>query len=280
MVRVYSMSVISLSNKEKTKQIYETFKKYIPDELKTIKKYQYNEKNNKIFIPIPRNIEAFSQLEKIARENHISAYKFEFTDYTEDEMKNAKFFQMLISDPLQSEGTYARDYGTKYIYCCDVCKTGGVLASDVFVDRKFVKKCDIATLRPDIFVSYKIKELIEENGLTGVSFEHRVIDYIGRELPEYYVMSFDNVMPPMDSKTWFSFEPPAKSCIKCSKKIPYLKSHCYYKQVDFEDAKDFNLSYEAYDNFSERAIIVSKKVKEVFDKAKVRCGFQMLNVIL
>ena len=276
---MYSMSVISLSNTDKTQEIYEKYKKYIPDELKEKSDYQYDKEKGKIDIPISRNSPEYSRLKEQALANHISVYEYEFSEYSKQEMKDAEFFQMIVSDPLESEGTYARDYGTKYVDCCDACKVGGTLYGDVFVDRKFVKKCSIASLRPDIFVSAEVKWLIEENGLTGVSFEHKVLDYKGREIPDYYVMTFENVLKPMNTQTWFSFEPVAKKCPACGKKIPYLKSHFYYNGEDLKNIRDFNLTMEAYDNFSERGIVVSKKVKEIFSKAKVRVGYRMLNIV-
>ena len=276
---MYSMSVISLSNTDKTHDIYEKYKKYIPNELKEKSDYQYDKEKRKIDIPIPRSSPEYISLKEQALANHISVYEYEFSEYSKQEMKDAEFFQMIISDPLQSEGTYARDYGTKYVDCCDACKVGGTLHGDVLVDRKFVKKCSIASLRPDVFVSKEVKWLIEENALTGIHFEHRVLDYKGREIPEYYVMTFDSVLKPMDIQTWFSFEPAAKKCDVCGQKIPYLKSHFYYKREDLIDVKDFNLTMEAYDNFSERGIVVSKKVKEVFRKAKIRVGYRMINLV-
>ena len=279
MVAMFNVSVIALSNNKITQQLYKMFKQYIPDELKDEEAYQYDEKRYEIHFPIPKDSNAFLQLQSIAKENNISVRTYELTKHTTKEIQNALFFQMFISDPLESEGTYARDYGTKYADYCDACKIGGTLVGDVLVDRKLVKKAGIATLRPDIFVSKEVRWLIESNNLTGVRFDHKVRDYKGREIPEYYVMSFDHIMPPMDSKTWFSFDPPAHFCSKCKKTIPYLRSNCYYKQTDFNDAKDFNLSNEVYDNFAERAIIISKKAKSVFEHAKVRCGFHMLNVL-
>ena len=130
---MYSMSVISLQNKEKTRLIYDEFKKYIPNELKCKEEYQYDEKKEQIHIPIPRESEEFILLEKIARENHIAVFEYEFTDYTKAEIKKAQFFQMFVSDPLESEGKYAKDYGTEYIDCCDVCKIDGKLVGDVLV---------------------------------------------------------------------------------------------------------------------------------------------------
>ena len=278
---MYTIAVISLStytaNKDKMLQIYEMFKEYIPLELRNKEEFKLND--NKIQMPIDKDSEAFKKIIEIAKKNYVSFHTYEYTEYTREEERNAKYFQMFVSDPLESEGTSAGDYGTKYLNSCDTCEIGGKLVGDVLVDRKFIKKQGIASLRPDIIVSSEIKWLIETNDLTGVNFTHAVKDYKGREMPEYYVMSFEHIMPPMKSQTWFSFEPPAKKCEKCGIEIPYLKSHCYYSEFDFQQAYDFNLTYELYDNYAERGLIISKKVKEVFSKARVRVGYRMLNIV-
>lgn len=276
---MYSMSVVALYDSEKTLEIYESVKQYIPDELKNRKEYQYK-KGDRTHIPLPRESETYNKVLELAKEYNVSIYHtYEFTEYTKEELKNAEYFVMYISDPLESEGTFARDYGTEYTNCCPVCKIGGRPIGDVLVDRKFVKKYGIASLRPDIFVSKEIKWLIEENQLTGVRFERMVKDYQGREIPEYYCMTFENILKPMHEKTWLSYNPMAKKCNECGIEVPYLKSHCYYLQEAFNDAKDFNRTYEFLDNWAERRIIVSKKVKELFSKYKVRVGYEMINII-
>jgi len=278
---MYSIAVISLSthtaNSDKILYIYEMFKDFIPLKLRNREEFQLND--NRIQMPIDKDSQVFRKIIDIANDFCISFHTYEFTEYDQEEIHNAQYFQMFVNDPLESEGTYARDYGTKYINNCSACKIGGILDGDVLVDRKFVRKYGIASLRPDIFVSKEVKWLIETNDLTGVDFKHVVRDYKGREIPEYYVMSFKHTMPPMDSRTWLSFDPPAKTCKECGTEIPYLKSHCYYNEFDFKYAHDFNLTSEIYNNFEERGIIVSKKVKEIFVKSKIRVGYSMLNIV-
>jgi len=53
----------------------------------------------------------------------------------------------------------------------------------------------------------------------------------------------------------------------------------YTTGFDFKYAHDFNLTSEIYNNFEERGIIVSKKVKEIFVKSKIRVGYSMLNIV-
>lgn len=283
---MYSMTVIELVQFRRgphsfleCKKIYENFKKYIPEELRDKDEYQYDPERSYIHIPIPRDSDAYMQLLNTAKENHVYSGRYEFTEFTKKEIKEAEYFHLGITTPLESEGTDARDYGTKYKNCCDECCIGGELDGDLLVDRKFMKKRAIGTLKPDVFVSSQVKWLIESNGLTGAKFEHRVRDFKGREMPEYYIMTFEHTMPPMHPRTFFDYDPPAKHCKKCGRVVPYLRAYCCYKKSDFADAKDFNVSYEVFNNYFEPAIIVSKRVKEVFNEYKVNCGFMMLNVL-
>ena len=279
-VNVKNISVIVLCgdrkgrDERKVLELYEMFKQYIPD-------YQIKQWVTfvEVHIPIDRHTEAFDKLMCLAKENGVLDWYYEYMKHTKKEEREAEFFQMFVSHPLQAEGTFSKDYGTKYLNCCNTCKINGTPVGDVLVDRKFVKKCEIASLVPDIFVSKEVKWLIETSGLTGVHFEKRVMDYKGREIKEYHVMSFDSILPPMDEETWFCFDPIAYECKECGRRVPYLRSHFYYKQADLADAKDFNLTYEVFDNWREHGIVVSKKAREVLDKAKIRVGYHMINVI-
>ncbi len=239
-----------------------------------IKKRRYNA------YTIESRSEEYNYVFNAASKYGITIYHFyELAKYTLNEKKNAEYFEMGISCALEGEGTSAASYGTRYTNCCPECNIGGTPVGDILVDRKFVKKYGIASLKPDIFVSKQIKWLIESNNLTGVRFENMVKDYKGREIPEYYGMSIDNILSPADKKTWFTFDPPAKECKQCGIKVPYLHSDFYYKKTDLEGLNDFNLTYEFINNFSERSMIVSKKVKEIFRKNKVRVGFNMIATV-
>ncbi len=274
---MFTVAVIALCDSIKTEQLYNEIKDFIPSEL--VDDYPYK-KGDVTHIPLQRDSAQYNFVWKKANEYGITIYHFyELAKYTTSEIKNAEYFEMGISCALESEGTSAASYGTIYTNCCPECNIGGIPIGDVFVDRKFVKKYQIASVKPDIFVSKQVKWLIESNNLTGVRFETMLKDFKGRELPEYYCMRIDNILPPADKRTWFSFDPPARECKKCGIKVPYLHSDFYYKRSDLEELNDFNLTYEFINNFSERAIIVSKKVKEIFKINKVRVGFNMIGVV-
>ena len=192
------------------------------------------------------------------------------TEYTKAEVEKVDLFEMNISHPLELEGTFAEDYGTQCINSCTQCGLGGILQSDVLVDKKLIKTCQIGRLTPHIFVSSKIKDIIEEHGLTGVSFDLRVKDFKERAIPELYVMSVHNVLPPVDPSTWLFDQ---KKCSVCGRVVSHLHSDIRYRRADLDITNDFNLTTEYFDNYREQRIIVSAKTRLLFKKHRIYAGF-------
>lgn len=258
------------------RDIYETVKSEYPDYLK--KNFEYNEATT-LYIPMYDTLPSRDYIEQMVRECNLSTRRYEETYYTKKEENEAQAFCLWAPYVLETEGTNTLSYGTKYKDNCPKCKLGGELEGDVLIERRFLKKHGIANLHNEMVVSKEIKQLIEANGLTGVSFTHRVKDYKGREMPEYYCMSVKNVLPDVNSRTLLEYDPPVQKCQACGITVPYILSNLYYSKEDLVDIKDFNLTKEYFNNASERYVIVSKKVKELFKQYGVRAWFNMLNVL-
>lgn len=274
-----SSAVIVLRDSDKTDEIYRVVEScFNQDILKVLPKY---EKNERVYMPLKKDSPEYNYVLNVAKEQKINVYRiYEETVFNREEKKNIEWFLLGIHDPLESEGTFAIDYGTKYEGCCEKCNIGGKVIGDVLVDRKFIRKQPIASLRPDIIVTPEVKWAIETEGLTGVSFVHNVRDYKGREMTDYYSMIIEHVLPPMCEQTWLTYDSPAKKCDKCGIVVPYIRSNLYYNEKDFDNANDFNLTHEFLNNWAERSIIVSKRVKEAFKKYKIRVGFNtMINIL-
>lgn len=274
---MFSIDILVFKDAERTTELCEKFKNVIPDKLKN--KYPYREDALTHF-PIPRESEEYHRIKETAKEYGVPIWHFyELVKYSEAEKKQAAFFEMNVSCALEAEGTSAASYGTQYTNCCPICKIGGTPVGDILVDRKFVKKYSITSLKPDVIVSKQVKWLIESNGFSGVHFDTSVRDYKGRKMEEFYRLSIENVMAPANEKTWFSVEPPATRCEECGMTVPYLHSNFYYKEADLTGLADFNLTFEYIDNWNERMMIVSRRVMETFKKYKIRVGFNMINIV-
>ena len=213
---------------------------------------------------------AYQFLIKKCEEYGLHPFIAQRVEHTKEEIENSAFFSMSLSYPLELEGTSAASYGTQYKGTCPQCGLGGVLESDVLVDRKFVKAKKIGRLIPDVFVSSEIKEIVTENRLTGVSFDAMVKDYKGRDIPELYVMKIHNVLPCMNPTTWLLEK---KVCQTCGRISSYLRSDIQYKQAALKGANDFNLTQEYIMGYSEQEIVVSAKVRSVFKRNRIYAGF-------
>ncbi len=274
MVVVPYLAIQKAGENEIVKKLYEKIKDEYPDFLK--KDFAFKEVELEMRIPMYKELPSYHYIMEFIKKYKFHTRLYEVYYCSKKEKEKGEYFEMWIPSALELEGTDAAYYGTRYNSDCETCNIGGTPVGDVLVDRKFIKKYSIASLKPDIIVSKKVKELIEENNFTGVSFNHVVKDYKGREIPEYYCMTINNVLPNADKKTIFDVNPPAYECKQCGKVVPYILSPLYYKKSDLSNALDFNLTSEYVNNFKEQLIIVSKRVRDVFKKNRIRAGYDIL----
>ena len=165
-------------------------------------KYKY-QGSGLLCIPLYEHSDAYKYVMDITEKEHLYPRLFQDVQYTKSELDKIRYFQMGIPDVLEYEGKDTKDYGTKFVDSCKVCVIGGKPVSDAMVDRKFLKKYKIGSLRPCIFVKRELRDIILKTELTGVSFNYKVRDYKNRPLQDdYYVMEIDNILPPMKNTTW------------------------------------------------------------------------------
>ena len=196
--------------------------------------------------------------------------------YTKKEIAQTRYFHFLEQCPLELEGTSAAEYGTKYEGRCFSCDSGGIRIGDVLIDRKFVRNVRFGNLLPELIVSKELKELIEEAELTGITFGPMVKDFKNREIPPFYVAQIDNVLPALSESTWLI---PGGSCSHCKQETIYLQSDFQYEEEKLANAKDFNLTCEYLDNWHLRSIVVSAKVRNLFNENKIRvCRFTPVTI--
>lgn len=253
-----------ITGRETTAAIHEKYKKFIPKEFS-----EYKEFNGWVLnLPLePNSPELESAIREVETFLGHKASLFSKVKYTKKEIDNTPFFQIVVPEPLELEGTTAKDYGTKYAGSCPICGRGGKLDGNVLIDRKFVKNRKIANLYPDYIVSEETRRIIEENGLTGVSFDAEVKDYKGRDMEKFYVMNIHSVLPPLSETTWFHREPSYKSC---GHDKLLMRSDLQYESYKLENAMDFNLTQEHLNNDYGQKMIVSAKARRVFIDNKIR----------
>ncbi len=268
MKRIYVVTVSEPHDKELARNIYERVAKNVPSMFSKLCRY---DETGPIQLPLECGSSDYEYVINACAENNLSySITSQRVHYSNAELKKVAYFNMVIPYPLELEGTDAEDYGTIYTGGCPVCGLGKKPIGDVLVDRRFLRKCKMGVLFPDIYVSANIKDLILANGFTGVSFENQVKDYKNRDIPKAFVMNIQNVLPPMRKSTWL--EPDKyidKRYEKCGHQVVYLRSDIQYEKEHLKDAKDFNLTCEHVNNYRLQEIIVSAKVKELFQSHKV-----------
>ena len=189
---------------------------------------------------------------------------------------------MNIHAPFELEGVTNEDYGTHYEGGCanPHCRIGKKLVGNVLVDRKLLKNREIGLLMPGVFVSEKLKFLINENGLTGVTFDHEIKDYKRRQEAKCYLLDIKHILPPMATSTWLIIENRNTLINTCGHHNPYLRSDIQYEREKLTNAQDFNLSCEyLYGLLKYQEVIVSAKVRRVFMKNKIHAGFNPVMVL-
>jgi hypothetical protein len=142
-----------------------------------------------------------------------------------------------------------------------------------------MKKWDIGTLVPDVYVSEMLRNLILDEGLTGISFPAEVKDFKGRDMPKYYAAEIGHILPPMAESTWLTSDADMPMYRACGHQVVYLRSDAQYEREKLAGAKDFNLSVEYVDNDRSRVIIVSARVRNLFEKNKIRAMFSPVAVL-
>ena len=255
----YTLIISSGGTVELRDRLFSTFSSYIPKEIRSMKTFQRNRFHLTLAAEdghpiIPAIMLAFEA-------NGIHPWLKHRVYYTQKELKSVPFFEyMCTSYPFELEGTTSESYGTRHTGGCPCCGLGSVTDGDVLVDKRFIKTTAFGNVSPEYIASEHVKNLIEENGFTGISFKKNVRDWKGRPMPPYYTVQIDP-LPPLDPSTWIY-----RRNLECGHAIMGLCSELRYSEDKLAGAKDFNLTQE---QFGEPYIVVSARVRDVFRKHKI-----------
>lgn len=252
-------------------QFYESIADTIPKEFAD--RFHHGGSDCIWYFPLLENSPEYTAAMDLCQKYNLDFRVFQQVYYSKSEIEKVKFFLLGPSYPLELEGTNLQSYGTVYEGCCPSCGFGGVLTRDALVDRKFVRKYKIGFLEPEYFVSQEVKDLIEENGLTGVSFHHMLKDYKGRDMAPYYIMTIHHVLPPLRSSVMLIKEKPYIKD-QCEHLAWHLYSDLHYEKEKLDGALDFNLTEEFINNERSRYPIISAKARKLFQKAKIYARYE------
>lgn len=254
-------------------KLYKQFKDKVPKECQKIGHYKGGQLNLWLMPDSPELKEAIA----FAEEHNMNPRYFSEAFFTPKETREAPFFHMeYVPYPLELEGTDLSDYGTQYAGGCPICGLGKKTVGDVYVDRKFMKKYQMGNLSREYFVSERVRDLLENSGLTGFHIGQQIKDYKGREMPPYYILEIDNVLPPLSQSTWI--EPAGLE--PCGHPWTlYNRSDLQYEKEKLANAMDFNCTQEELNNYHTREIIVSAKARAFFKENKIYARFVPLTIL-
>ncbi|MEL7567917.1 MAG: hypothetical protein AAGU27_23995 [Dehalobacterium sp.] len=206
----------------------------------------------------------------------------ESREYTKDEIRQAKFFNIAVIYPWEADGVTADEYGTQYSSnsACKKCGIGRKQISDLIIEKRKMGKYDIATITPEIIINERLLNLICDNDLTGYEFKP-VKDVKGKEKPDLYQLVINNILPQMSNEIK-TVTDKTSFCDECKMHGVFLRSEIVYESDALKNAKDFNLSYEYFGAriYCNRQIIVSNKVYDLFTNNKVkRVAFEPVRIV-
>lgn len=263
-------TIISLSGKpDFCENLYESFKNKIPKEF--AKKYQYVKGSSQLQLPLEPDSPELEQV--IIASQEPNPFLTSKVQYTRKEFEEAPFYQTITSYPFELEGTDATNYGTQYEGGCPHCGLGGNLVGNLMVDRKLFKTQKIGIASPYYFVSETMREIIESNNLTGITFGPELKDYKGRNMPKFYVLNVESILPPLSASAWLYTPEKYNRYPECGHEVVYLRSDLQYEKEKLSDAKDFNLTTEYLNNWRDRELVVSAKARKVFQEYKIRAHY-------
>ncbi|KRF27639.1 hypothetical protein [Paenibacillus sp. Soil787] len=241
---------------------------------------QFHEKVDKIS-SLPSGLEiitdeasiGFLDLMQVLETNRIDYSFFESREYTKQELKEANFFHVGVHYPWEHDALKdAEHYGTKYEFVhdhrCEHC--GKIQASELKLDVKKIGKNHFVHIRPEFIITDYAKEVIESNQLSGYEILP-ARDYKDRDVQKVYQLVVKNILPPIDDQVRIDpYEHYSVSdCEYCSSK-GFPRSEFIYRKEEMEQFQDFNLTFEYLNAYRIPLLIVSAKVKELFQKHKIK----------
>jgi len=239
------------------------------EEIKAISSEAVNnyEKGHNLIIITEENSYIYNYTMKFCEDYHLHPNVFRQMYLSKNEVENSLYFYITPLNPLSYDGRNEKYFGTILNGGCDICNVGKKSEGDILVDRKYIKNKKFVCLVPDFVVSKEVKEIIEANKLTGVSFDRKVKDYKGRDIGEFFVMDIHGIMPTFNESTFFHIE---KYCPSCGYPLLLSRSDLRYNKDDLVDILDFNLTKEYFNNSHMHGLIISKKALDVLKKNKIR----------
>lgn len=274
MVQVINVHVMGLSKEhvKKCTEVYERYKDKIPKECRKVSQYVDGNLSLRLLPDSEELKEAIAYMQDLGLHPRF----FSETFFTAKERREAPYFTAYLPAPYELQYTALEKYGTKFYGGCPVCGLGRKVSGNVLINKSHIKKYKMCWVDPVYLVSEQIRVLLEESGLTGFRIGPEVKDYRGREMPAFYVLEIESVLPPLSSSTWFETSH-INPCLH--PRTLYLRSDLRYEREKLENAKDINCTQEELNNYNTRQMVLSARARDFFRQNRIFANFAPLTIL-
>lgn len=201
--------------------------------------------------------------------------------YDKNDMVNAFFFELKLG--IFGTEDHSDSYHTKSDdFYCKSCDTHQSFAKkDVYINKADFRGRDIAVTTKynnEIIVSDKMKNLIEQAGLSGAEFypAYHCNNRLKADYPLWH-MAVTSEMPPIDKAMPVYIID--GYCNDCKKHHILPLSYVRYTSEELEKAMDLNLSCECFGPgwYGAPKLIISRKAYELIKQNNIRgCKFEIV----
>ena len=211
--------------------------------------------------------------------------------YSPKDFEESEWFYVNTSESQYPEGEKDYHYDTYDLTTwCNKCGQGAVQNRPFRLPRDFQQKRDkffgLHWVFDEIFCRPEIKPILDENGLSGLSYLHPIYHKSGKTIDTTYQMKIDFVTAPgifndgleiqdfsVDRKLWTTQDKYARHCPFCNRvKFLYPERNVIrFTRKTLKNIPDVVKSYEYFgaDGQAQRLILVSKKFYDVIRKNKL-----------
>lgn len=165
-------------------------------------------------------------LEKDGTKYHISETRWFF----DEEIESAEYVYVNFWDPWAEFGTWAKDFGTRFDEGtgCPKCGKRRKIIEPIITDRRKMlrnnrPRYEIGRIYPETYASENFIDLAKPYNFTGISFGKKLIDRKSREMPNFYRVIFDNILPPVSSRS-IIYRDMYTYCKECGEAVCYMNS--------------------------------------------------------
>lgn len=231
--------------------------------------------------------EFFDIMKELSLDKQITYnFEFEFTD--KEKRESPLFFMATYFDFYAEDIKHPSEYGTKYekTFVCPKC--GAVKfdqVSPLFWDTGQMKERLLLEIPANrhyggysFIITEHLADILQQKNCSGYSLEK--VYHVENSAPPHqcYQLFVNHVLPPLSGKT--PVLEGSDDCEECGK-YGKTKFPLHYDRSSLDNLKDFNRAYEerTYSAFQPR-ILVSPKVKDLFDSLKIKPVYQPIIVVV